>query len=142
MERQSTKHGPRLDEELERETESLVRGAPVEARSDEGREKEPLADDELPSDPVLARRELSRHLTLSVFPAQRQELLEEARRNQAPGPVLALLEALPPEARFGTVHEVFDALLHGGHAEALGVEPASDALELEERDEARRQPSD
>jgi hypothetical protein len=142
MQRQSTKHGPRLDDELERETESLVRGAPVESRVEDEREKEPLLDDRLPSDPVLARRELSRHLSASVFPAGREELVDEARRNDAPDSVLALLDVLSTDARFGTVHEVFDALVHGGEAEMLGFEPTSEALEVEQRDDARRPPGE
>lgn len=35
MERKSEKHNPRLDDEMKHETESLVRGAPVEARAEE-----------------------------------------------------------------------------------------------------------
>ena len=46
MERKSEKHNPRLDDEMKHETESLVRGAPVEARAEEFREQEGPADDE------------------------------------------------------------------------------------------------
>lgn len=46
MERGSDKHGPRLDDEMARETRSLTDGAPIEARSDESRMKEPPGDDE------------------------------------------------------------------------------------------------
>src|SRR3954447_15471680 len=79
MERISSKHGPRQDDELAREVESLVRGAPVEARNEEFREKEGAADGErepsartvppgeLGPDATAARTELSRFLRLSVF---------------------------------------------------------------------------
>lgn len=40
MERGSDKHGPRLDEEMDRETESITSGSPIEARVEESREKE------------------------------------------------------------------------------------------------------
>ena len=46
MERRSTKHGPRLDDELKREVQSLERGAPVEAHKEEFREHEGPGDGE------------------------------------------------------------------------------------------------
>jgi hypothetical protein len=46
VERRSEKHNPRLDDEMKRETKSLVRGAPVEARAEESREQEGPADGE------------------------------------------------------------------------------------------------
>ncbi len=46
MERGSAKHSPRVDEEMEKEVSSLTRGAPIEARSQEFRMKEPAGDDE------------------------------------------------------------------------------------------------
>jgi hypothetical protein len=55
VERRSEKHNPRLDEEMKRETESLVRGAPVEARAEESREKEGPADGEPTPQSVVSR---------------------------------------------------------------------------------------
>ena len=122
MERQSSKHGPRLDDELKHETESLVRGSPVESHSEEDREQEPAADeertasartapaDELGPDESSARREISRHLRASVFPAKRDQLLEEAASANAPDPVLRALEQLPPDREFATMYEVWDAI--------------------------------
>jgi hypothetical protein len=46
MERGSDKHSPRVDEEMDRETASITRGSPIEARSDEARMKEPPGDGE------------------------------------------------------------------------------------------------
>lgn len=46
MERGSDKHTPRLDDELDNETKSMTQGAPIEARADEARMKEPPGDDE------------------------------------------------------------------------------------------------
>jgi hypothetical protein len=121
VQRDSDRHSPRLDDELKRETESLVRGAPVESHAEEWREQEGSADGErepsartraggLDADEVAQRSNLSRHLRLSVFPAEREALLEEAAANNAPGPVLAELRRLPPDVTFGTVHEVWAAL--------------------------------
>jgi hypothetical protein len=128
--RESTKHGPRLDDQLKDETRPLEQGAHVEARVEEERTKEGPADAEslpeidgetaLPRDPVLARRELSRHLRLGVFPAGRAELLVEAEQNDAPEAVLGLLRRLPANARFETVYEVWDAL--GGEMEPAAAE--------------------
>lgn len=46
MERGSDKHAPRVDDEMERETRSMTQGAPVEARAEESRMKEPSDDGE------------------------------------------------------------------------------------------------
>ncbi len=121
MQRRSTEHGPRLDDELKRETESLVRGSPVESRAEEERVQEGAGDEERPAsartapaealgpDEASARTELSRHLRRSVFPAGREELVEEAIENGAPTPVIAVLRSLPREKTFATVYEVWEA---------------------------------
>jgi hypothetical protein len=89
-ERGSDKSGPRVDEELKRQTEAMERGAPVPSRADEGREAEGPADDEpapdvrltgdrgltpegsLGPDELEERSEIARHLDPSVFPARRE----------------------------------------------------------------------
>lgn len=136
MERETTKHGPRLDDELKRETRSLEQGAPLEARAEEWREHEPPADDErdadarpgvpggLGADDVEARREVSRHLRPSVFPADRARLLEEAEGQNAPEPVREALRRLPDGITYATVHEVWAALEgHEDVREAAAHEP-------------------
>jgi hypothetical protein len=135
MERQSSKHGPRLDDELKHETESLERGAPVESRVEEEREHEPAGDGErepssrtaaaalLGPDETSARRELSRHLGLRVFPATRDELLDVATENGAPEPVLDALNRLPEGQRFATVYDVWEALTGRRLAEREGGRP-------------------
>jgi hypothetical protein len=132
VERDTTKHGPRLDDELKRETESLVRGAPVESRAEEWREQEGAGEDERePSartrpggpdpDEVAERSDISRHLRLSIFPADRDALLHEAQENNAPDNVLRDLRRLPPDISFGTVHEVWAAL--SGTVETVSGRP-------------------
>jgi hypothetical protein len=111
-----------MDEALKDETRSLEQGAPIEARSREDLEKESPADIDrdvdvytappgaLGSDPVEARRELSRHLRQSAFPTGRDGLLAEAESQNAPESVLHALQLLPTGAEFSTVHEVWAAL--------------------------------
>ena len=132
-ERDSTKHSPRLDDELKKEVSSLTRGSPAESRKEEWREQEGAADDErepsartvdpngLGPDNETARAELSRHLRLSAFPGDRDALLGEAESNDAPEPVLNALRKLPPETTFETVYDVWEAL--GGEIEHVAGRP-------------------
>ena len=74
---------------------------------------------------VEARRELSRHLRSSAFPADRDELLAEAADQHAPEAVTSVLRRLPVGVRYGTVHEVWSAL-HG--ADDVRGDAATDPL--------------
>lgn len=131
MERESTKHGPRIDEELAHETESMVRGAPVEARSraermqetpDEGeaanadgrRPDVPMAST-LSEEEIDARSELARHLAGLDFPAERERLLAKAVSEEAPDEVIARLAMLPERVPYATVAQIWEAT--GGHRE-------------------------
>jgi Protein of unknown function (DUF2795) len=138
--RESTKHGPKLDDALKHETRPLEQGAPIEARTQESREAEGPADDErdvdsrtappgaLGSDAVEARRELSRHLRSSAFPADRDALLAEAEEQNAPEPLVAVLRSLPAGESYATAHEVWAALEgHDEPDEAARTEPLSGA---------------
>ena len=130
-ERGSVQHSPRVDDELEHETRSMVQGAAVEARSQEARTQEGPADGEPEPDariagdrpsksPMLAaadvelRSELARHLQPGRFPASRPEVLAMAQELHAPDPVIELLNRLP-EGRYDTIGEVWLAL--GGATE-------------------------
>lgn len=129
MERVSTKHGPRVDDQLKHEVDGLITGSPVEPRVEEFREQEAPADGEpgatsrldderllgLGPDVASARRELSRFLGLHAFPAARDALVEHARTDGATDTVLAALSRLPA-GRFETVYDVAEAL--GLHDEA------------------------
>ena len=132
MERGSDKHATRLDENLKTDTRSMVRGAPVEARSSEGREQEGPAEDERtpdsrlvggrvagdgsqPTDEELeARAEIARHLDPSVFPARPGELVATAEDNHAPAWIRDLLGKLP-DGLYDNTEAVWEAL--GGTAE-------------------------
>jgi Protein of unknown function (DUF2795) len=125
--RESGKHGPRLDDQLKREVEPLTHGKRGDARPEEDPEREGIPEDEpeleaegysvFPSDPALARREISRHLRPSVFPADRAALLAEADENEAPDHVQELLAELPDDTTYATVYEVWEAL--GGETEPV-----------------------
>jgi Protein of unknown function (DUF2795) len=121
MER-SSEHGPRIDEDLDRLTQSVTRGAPVESRADEEREQEGPADGEPVPDAVIHRAgddfewrsEIARHLEPSAFPASRDEIIRVARRERAPEDVVGWLERLP-DGHYDTVEAVWEAL--GGQRE-------------------------
>ena len=128
----SDKHSQRLDDALDKETESMQRGAPVEARAEEHRELEPAADGDpspdtritkLPDtdgpamDPAALeqRSELARFLDGAAFPGDRSSLLASAEKNQATASVTAMLERLPEGESFENVQAVWRTL--GGDEE-------------------------
>jgi hypothetical protein len=133
MERMSSKHSPRVDDQLDHEVESLVRGnAAEESRAREDRTQEGPAEDELrfePADRTLpqdrgigisdteadARSELARHIAAVRWPAGREELVATAQAERAPQGILDRLRHLSNEARFENVQEVWSAL--GGETE-------------------------
>ncbi|WDZ82207.1 DUF2795 domain-containing protein [Micromonospora cathayae] len=131
MERGSSKHGPRLDEQMSQEVHGLVQGPGVGgSRVDEFREAEPAGEDQPGSTTVPAgdlrtgapqgmssadveqRSRLGRFIGLSALPGDREALLGSARENEAPADVIADLERLPADTRYRTVSEVWAALGH------------------------------
>ena len=142
-ERGSTQHSPRVDEELHKETASLLRGSPVEARAEEWRLMEPPADGEpLPDarvsvDDVELRSLLAVSLRPSAFPGDRARLLEVAEEEHAEARILEWLGSLPETQTFVNVETVWEAL-GGAHeqrahtvrvpsAKAPPARPPSDA---------------
>ena len=119
MERGSNKHGPRLDEQLDREVESVVRGT-AGGRAEEWREAEPSGEDQpaVTLDPEGDEREqlsrLGRYINRSALPGDRAALRRSADENEAPDDILAQLDRLPADREFRTVSEVWSAL---GHAD-------------------------
>lgn len=127
MERESDKHSPRVDDAMAHEVESLLKGAPVESRSQESRLQEDPdvgpgiradVDDSLGSGISLVaaehRAELARHLAVARFPARREELLAAAAESPSPE-VTRALESLPEGETYQNVQAVWVAL--GGEAE-------------------------
>jgi Protein of unknown function (DUF2795) len=132
MERGSSKHGPRLDDEMEREVRGLVQSG-VDGRVEEWRDPEPPGEDQpnptldpagydrmgtppgmTPGD-VDGRSELGRYIPMSVLPGDRDDLLGGAEELEAPQHVIDLLARLPAGRQFETVNEIWAAL--GGHNE-------------------------
>jgi hypothetical protein len=123
----STKHSPRVDEELEHEIQGMLKGEHA-TRAEEWREVEPVAegDPDITTDPggtlvggvpvgmdadaVVARAELARWLTREPFPGTRDQLVEAARDHRAPDAVVAELQRLPDGETFERIGDVARAL--------------------------------
>jgi hypothetical protein len=127
MERGSDKHGPRLDEALEHETQGLVRGG-HDTHAEEWKSAEPSGEDQPDVDlapdgtlvggapagmseaDVEGRSEVATYLHPHAFPAVRAMLLDEAERNQAPESILKRLRELPAGREFANVGDVWRAV--------------------------------
>ena len=123
----STKHNPRVDEELEHEVQGLLKGGRA-TRSEEWREVEPSAegDPDIDADPqgtltggtpvgmdadaVAARAEIARWLDRADFPATGPGLVEAALDHRAPDAVAAELERLPEGETYERIGDVVRAL--------------------------------
>jgi Protein of unknown function (DUF2795) len=133
MERESSLHGPRVDDELAKEVDSLTHGAPIESRIEENRtmeedaaERDPevefvvahagdRADDTgITHRETLERSELGRHLRPSLFPADRDAVIACAIAEDAPSTLVTQLRGLP-ERTYDNTEAVWEAL--GGHHE-------------------------
>jgi hypothetical protein len=129
MERGSSKHGPRLDEQMSREVEGTVQGT-AGSRVEEWRQPEPAGEDQpeataapagetrngppqgMTSTEVEQRSRLGRFISLSALPGDRESLRRNALENEAPDDVLAELDRLPAGTEFRTVSEIWAALGH------------------------------
>ena len=123
----STKHGPRIDEELEHETQGMMK-AERATRSEEWREVEPQAEGDpdidrapdgtlvggtpagMDADAVTARAELARWLDRADFPSTGPQLVEAARDHRAPDVVVSELERLPGGENYERIGDVVRAL--------------------------------
>jgi hypothetical protein len=123
----STKHNPRVDEELEHEIQGMLK-AERATRSEEWREAEPVAEGEpdltanpsgtlvggtpvgMTEDAVVARAELARWLDRADFPSTGPDLVEAARDHRAPDAVAAELEKLPDGEVYERIGDVVRAL--------------------------------
>ena len=109
MERTTDKHSPRIDEALEHDVQSLVRGQAGESRAQEHRLQE--VDVERPDDPIDQRAELAAALAPASWPATRDELVRTARDGHAPDHLLADLERLPHgDTAYEHLESVWEAL--------------------------------
>lgn len=115
MQRGSDKHGRVVDEQLKDEVEALEQGAPASARIEESRDPEAAADREPEPDARLTvedaelRSTIARWIHRVGYPAGRDALVEEARRNNAPLEVIDVLRRLPDDV-YGNVQQIWIAL--------------------------------
>ena len=123
----STKHSPRVDEELEHEMQGMLK-AEHSTRAEEWREVEPVAEGDpdidanpggtlvggtpvgMDGDAVAARSELARWLDRADFPSTGPDLVEAARDHRAPDAVVAELSKLPDGETYERVGDVVRAL--------------------------------
>ncbi|SCF23671.1 Protein of unknown function (DUF2795) [Micromonospora matsumotoense] len=131
MERGSSKHAPRVDDQMSQEVRGLVQGPGTGgSRVEEFREAEPAGEDQpgattapagdlrtgtpqgMTSQDVEARSRLGRFITMTALPGDRLALIANARENEAPDDLVAALERLPEGTRYQTVSEVWAALGH------------------------------
>ena len=123
----STKHSPRLDDELGHEMQGMLK-AERATRAHEWREVEPVAEGEpdiaadptgslvggtpvgMDADAVVARAELARWLDRADFPSTGPGLVEAARDHRAPEAVVAELERLPDDETYERIGDVVRAL--------------------------------
>src|SRR5215217_1889024 len=129
MERGSSKHGPRLDEEMGREVRGLVQGG-TDPRAEEWHQTEPAGEDQadarwapsgydragvppgMTREEVDERSNLGRFIPMTAFPGDRDKLVAAARDMEAPDSVLDQLAQLPAGRTFATVSDVWAALGH------------------------------
>jgi hypothetical protein len=123
----STKHSPRVDEELEHEVQGMLKGEHA-TRAEEWRDPEPSAEGEpdvdadpagtliggtpvgMTADAVATRAELARWLVRADFPSSGAGLVEAARGHHAPDAVIAELERLPEGETYERIGDVVRAL--------------------------------
>ncbi|HZU73763.1 MAG TPA: hypothetical protein VE990_13420 [Acidimicrobiales bacterium] len=136
MERESTKHGPRVDEQLEHETAGLLHGDPHQSRSRDDLQQEELPEDAgliagatredvpMPSplspSEVELRAELARRLATLTWPVERDRIVA-ALGPDLPEELQSWVRRAPG-GRYRTFQELWEAM--GGHHEGRGAAAA------------------
>ncbi|MEO3778685.1 DUF2795 domain-containing protein [Micromonospora sp. B11E3] len=129
MERGSSKHAPRVDEQMSQEVSGLVQGPGTGgSRVEESRVPEPAGEDQpeattapagelrsgapkgMSSRDVEERSRLGRFITMTALPGDREALVANALANAAPDDLVTALRGLPPDTVYQTVSEVWAAL--------------------------------
>lgn len=120
------KNSPRIDEQLDHDTQSLTHGAPVDSRAREDLQREPTLESEW-ADPsarpdlenragvpdqmeIDLRSAVAASIAGAEFPAARSELVEQAAENSATDDIIEMLRDLPEGEEFQTTQEVWDAI--------------------------------
>ena len=109
MDRGSSKHSPRVDDQMADEVRGTLQGT-VGGRAEEWKMAEPSGEDQ-PGLGEPAGDEFSRfgRYIGRVFPADRDAVAESARELNAPDDVLARVDRLPPGTTFQNVADVWRA---------------------------------
>ena len=123
----STKHSPRLDDELQHEVEGMIRSG-RSTHAQEWNDPEPVAEGDpdvdvspgdtlvggtpvgMDADAVVARAELARWLDRADYPSTGSGLVEAARDHRAPDAVVAELAKLPDGETYERIGDVVRAL--------------------------------
>ena len=123
----STKHSPRLDDEMQHELQGMVRSG-RSTHAQEWADPEPVAEGDpdvdlapggtlvggtpvgMDADAVVARTELARWRDRADFPSTGPALVEAARDHRAPDAVVAELDRLPEGETFERIGDVVRAL--------------------------------
>jgi hypothetical protein len=132
MERGSSKHGPRLDEEMKQEVLGTVQGISG-SRAEEWKMAEPAGEDQPEPTQVIGGDQendfsrFGRHIGLSALPGDRDALRRSAETLEAPDDILADIDRLPDGVVFHTITEIWSALGRGHRQRAPEAIPADDA---------------
>lgn len=124
-ERETTKHGPRLDEAMARDTEPLTKGAPVESRRRDDRLQEsgdeplggspaerpgPVTFEGLRDDERALLEQLAERLASARYPSDRNALIRHVGEADERGSLVSRLRKLPADRLFSGLDEVVMAL--------------------------------
>ncbi|MEV6850306.1 DUF2795 domain-containing protein [Actinoplanes sp. NPDC051411] len=118
MERGSSKHSARVDQEMKQEVLGTVQGV-AGGRAEEWKMAEPSGEDQPEVTRTVeaeAANDLSRfgrYIGRSALPGDRDALRRSAEALEAPDDILADLRALPDDVVFHTVTEIWAALGRG-----------------------------
>src|SRR5690349_24714568 len=118
MERGSSKHSPRVDEEMKQEVLGTVQGV-AGGRAEEWKMAEPAGEDQpevtrtVEADAANDLSRFGRYIGRSAMPGNRDALRRSAEMLEAPDDILADLDKLPEDVIFHTVTEVWAALGRG-----------------------------
>ncbi|WP_041841217.1 hypothetical protein [Actinoplanes friuliensis] len=118
MERGSSKHSPRVDEQMSQEVLGTVQGI-AGGRAEEWKMAEPPGEDQpeptrtLEAESANDLSRFGRFVGLSALPGDREALRRSAVALLAPDDVLADLDSLPEGVTYSTVTEIWAALGRG-----------------------------
>src|SRR3954463_4521048 len=126
MERGSSKHSPRVDEQMRQEVLGTVQGV-AGSRAEEWKMAEPAGEDQpdatrgVGAASANALSRFGRYIGMSAMPGDRDALRRSAETLEAPDDILADLDTLPEGVIFHTVTEIWAALGRGSAQRAPGA---------------------